>query len=180
MEHTLQWKTRTCSPAKPACTLLIPAAIEAYLQRRYPQRGPVIAYLAYLLGKAGLYRAQGRLPVFARVTRKYQADRQSLQRWHVRIPGELWTELRCLAGACGVTMTHMFVILIRLDQEDQKRKWNDRGPTFFGYRIRFFQSVGVRDGLTRRLASFVITDRPPPRLLKLIEGHARKRRRGKT
>ena len=137
MEHTLKWKTETCTPSKPACTLLIPAAIEGYLQRRYPRRGPVIAYLAYLLGKAGVYRAQGRLPIFERVTRKYQADQQCLQRWHVRVPGELWTELRCLAGSCGVTMTHMFVILIRLDQEDQKRDQLDEKSLVNGQQGRF-------------------------------------------
>lgn len=68
MTERITWKSIATEPGKPACTLLIPAALEAFLRRRYKEHGPLIAYLAYLLGRAALYRAQGRLPEVKRVT----------------------------------------------------------------------------------------------------------------
>ncbi|MCB1327722.1 MAG: DUF1564 family protein [Leptospiraceae bacterium] len=168
MNKSMHWKTEAFEPAKPPCTLLIPARLQPYLRKRYRKQGPLIAYMAFLLGKSAAYRAGGRLPEVDRVTRKYQAEKQSLQRWHVRVPGELWTELRCLAGACGLTMTHMFVILVLLDEEDQKVRTHDGAPTFLGKKVAFFQGVDLTKGITVRKVRFVATDRPAERFLRLI------------
>lgn len=165
MTERITWKSIATEPGKPACTLLIPAALEAFLRRRYKEHGPLIAYLAYLLGRAALYRAQGRLPEVKRVTRKYQEECLDLQKWHVRIPGELWTELRCVAGGSGVTMTHMFVILVLLDKEDLRRRQNVGAPAYWGLRISFMEGVDIQDGKTRRKIRYVVTGEPPPRLL---------------
>ena len=168
MNKSMHWKTEAIEPVKPPCTLLIPARLQPYLRRRYREHGPLIAYMAFLLGKAAVYRARGLLPEVDRVTRKYQAEKLSLQRWHVRVPGELWTELRCLAGACGVTMTHMFVILVLLDEEDQKKNSNDGAPTLLVRHVAFFQGVDLAKGITVRKVSFVATDRIAERFLRLI------------
>ena len=175
MKRTTAWNTSATVPAKPPCTLLVPASLEAFLRKRYREHGPVIAYLAFLLGRAASYRDQERLPGVDRVTRKYQSEDLSLQRWHVRVPGELWTQLRCLAGANGVTMSHMFVILVELDQEDQERGRNDGAPTFWGSKIRFWEGVGFGDGITRRKIRYITTLEAPARLLRLIRGRARPR-----
>ena len=173
MERATAWNARATVPAKPPCTLLVPASLEEFLRWRYRQHGPVIAYLAFLLGRASIYRDQGRLPGVERVTRRYQAENRSLQRWHVRVPGELWTQLRCLAGASGVTMSHMFVILVELDQEDQDTGRNDGAPTFWGAKVSFLEGVGYADGVTRRKIRYITTPEAPPRLLRLIRGRTR-------
>ena len=161
-ESTHHWRTQAVEPGKPACTFLVPASLEAYLRKRRDDHRWFITYLEYLVGQAARYRIEGRLPNVERVTRKYQADDPTIRRWHVRVPGELWTELRCLAGACGVTMSHMFVILIRLDREDQMTRPNvGASPRFFGYRITFLQSVGLDDGITERKVLFRVSADPP-------------------
>ena len=165
MADQITWKSIFTEPGKPACTLLIPADLEAFLRKRYKEHGPLIAYLAYLLGRAALYRGQGRLPEVKRVTRKYQEDNLALQRWHVRVPGELWTELRCVAGGSGVTMSHMFVILVLLDKEDLRRRQNVGAPTFWGLKISFMEGVDIEDGKSRRKIRYMVTEEPPPRLL---------------
>ena len=163
---THRWKASASKPAKPACTFLVPRELEDFLRRRRDDHRWVIVYLTYLLGQVGRYQAGGRLPIVERVTRKYQADDPSLQRWHVRVPAELWTELRCLAGACGVTMSHMFVILIRLDKEDLEKPVPNVGPSSFGYGIRavFCESICVASGQTRRQVLFSVSADPPERL----------------
>ena len=158
-----EWKTQTVEPGRPACTVLIPADLEPFLRKRRDEHRWVISYLEFLIGQAIRYRAEGRLPNVPRVTRRYQADDPTIQRWHVRVPGELWTELRCLAGSCGVTMCNMFVILIRLDQQDQERGRKDVGasPSVFGYRIAFLQSVCMDEGITRRRVIYEVSTDPP-------------------
>ncbi|MCB1325342.1 MAG: DUF1564 family protein [Spirochaetales bacterium] len=157
------WKTQAIEPGRPACTFLIPADLEVFLRKRRDDHRWVISYLEFLIGQALRYRAEGRLPEVPRVTRRYQADDPTIQRWHVRVPGELWTELRCLAGSCGVTMCNMFVILIRLDQQDQVRVPKNVGASscVFGYRIVFLQSVCMDEGITRRSVVFEVSSDPP-------------------
>ena len=174
MKQELQWKTKATEPRKPPCTLLVPAALEPYLRTRYRQHGPLIAYLAFLLGRAAVYRQQERLPEVDRVTRKYQRKKQNLQRWHVRIPGELWTELRALAGGCGITMSHMFVVLTLLDKEDQENRTHDGAPTFWGTKIALLEGVDIDEAVTRRKIRFRVDTDPPPGLLRQIRGRRRR------
>ena len=163
MERELQWNAHALKPAKPACTFLVPRDLEPFLRKQRDRHRWVIAYLQFLLGKAALYRAQGRLPNIQRVTRKYQADDPTIQRWHVRVPGELWTELRCLAAGCGVTMCNMFVILVRLDQQDEVRPKEHVGAwsSLYGKSIDFFEKVSLDDGVTRRVTLFRVSSDPP-------------------
>ncbi|MCB1324461.1 MAG: DUF1564 family protein [Spirochaetales bacterium] len=163
MEKELQWDSNAIKPSRPACTFLVPQDLEPFLRRQRDRHRWVIAYLQFLLGKAALYRAQGRLPNVQRVTRKYQADDPTIQRWHVRVPGELWTELRCLAAGCGVTMCNMFVILVRLDQQDEVRPKTNVGAwsSLYGKSIDFFEKVSLEDGITRRRTFFRVSSDPP-------------------
>ncbi|MCB1325270.1 MAG: DUF1564 family protein [Spirochaetales bacterium] len=169
MDH-YRWNASASRPAKPACTFLVPRELEPFLRRRRDDHRWVIVYLTYLLGRSGAYHSQGRLPIVQNVTRKYQADDPSLQRWHVRVPAELWTQLRCLAGACGVTMSHMFVILIRLDKEDQEKPVPSVGASSFGYGLRavFCEAIYVATGETRRSVRFAVCADPPERLRQIL------------
>ena len=130
--------------------------------------GGVVRYFRHLLSQAPLYRAAGLLPKIERTTRFYQRSGQLLDKWHVRIPAHHWTELRCLAGGCGVTMTHMFVILMDIEKSGKLRKiWNrklrptDDPPTPVWSKIGFWEARVDRDQETRRHVVLIVEDQPP-------------------
>ena len=164
MESILEWKSRAREPVRPACTFLVPAGLVPYLQGQTRKHGGVIRYLRHLLVMAPLYRRAGLLPKVERTTRYYQRSGQALDKWHVRVPAHHWTELRCLAGGCGVTMTHMFVILIKNEKSRKlKRKAKPTGdpPTFQWSNIGFWEAR-VEDGLlTERHVMLVLESQPP-------------------
>ena len=128
-------------------------------------------YLRHLLSVAPVYRRAGLLPKIERTTRYYQRAGQGLDRWHVRVPAHHWTELRCLAGGCGVTMTHMFVILIEIEKSGKlkkalkkrnlKKEITGGPPTSFWKSIGFWEARVEDEGRTERHVMLVVEERPP-------------------
>ena len=167
METTLEWISNASEPSTPACTFLIPARLLSYLTRRKKQCGGVVKYLRFLLGRAPEYRQAGLLPKVERTTRYYQRSGQDLDRWHVRVPAHHWTELRCLAGACGVTMTHMFAILIQIEKSKKfraDRSPKDDPPTRIWKNVGFWEAR-VDQGLKTQRHIMLVLERAPPNRL---------------
>ncbi|MCB1325230.1 MAG: DUF1564 family protein [Spirochaetales bacterium] len=171
METTLEWIALAREPGRPACTFLIPFRLVRYVQRRKRRLGGVVRYLRHLLSVAPTYRYAGLLPKIERTTRYYQRSGQGLDKWHVRVPAHHWTELRCLAGACGVTMTHMFVILIEIEKSGKlkkalkrsagKKKITGDPPTFFWKNIGFWEARVEEQGRTERHVMLLLEEQPP-------------------
>ncbi|MCB1327017.1 MAG: DUF1564 family protein [Spirochaetales bacterium] len=167
METMLEWKSRATQPGSPACTLLIPESLVRYLRKRKRSCGGVVKYLRLLLSQVPAYRRAGLLPKVERTTRYYQRSGLGLDKWHVRIPAHHWTELRCLAGGCGVTMTHMFVILMKVEKSGKAKKWKGfkRGtgdrPTFRWLSIGFWEARVEENQETERHV-MLVAERGPP------------------
>ncbi|MCB1325908.1 MAG: DUF1564 family protein [Spirochaetales bacterium] len=167
METTLEWISNATRPSTPACTFLIPARLLQYLTRRKKQCGGVVKYLKFLLARAPQYRRAGLLPKVERTTRYYQRSGQALDRWHVRVPAHHWTELRCLAGGCGVTMTHMFAILIEIEKSKKfrpDRTATDDPPTLIWKNVGFWEAR-VEDQLRTERHIVLVLERAPPKRL---------------
>ena len=162
MEATLEWISRAKEPGMPACTLLVPVRLEPYLRRRKRKQGGVVRYLQNLLLKAAVFRAAGLLPKVERTTRYYQRSGQGLEKWHVRIPAPTWTELRCLAGSCGVTMTHMFVILMEIEKSGKIKSTEDP-PTYRLKNLGFWEARVEENHRTERHAILTLERGPPDR-----------------
>lgn len=162
----IEWSARAQRPVLPACTLLVPRRLEPYLRKRKRRHGGVVRYLQHLLSQAPAYRAAGLLPNVQRTTRYYQRPRQQLERWHVRIPAHHWTELRCLAGGSGVTMAHMFVLLMKVERSKAlERVRRDQGtnavPTSLWEKIGFWEARVDFDLETRRFTRLFFHKKPP-------------------
>ena len=166
MAKPIEWSARAHKPVRPACTLLIPERLAPYLRKRKRKHGGVLRYLQHLLLQAPAYRAAGLIPNVQRTTRYYQRPRQQLQRWHVRIPAHHWTELRCLAGGSGVTMAHMFVLLMKAERsgalEQLRRYWGASAvPTLIWKKIGFWEARVEPDLETRRYTQLFVQRAPP-------------------
>ena len=160
MRNTIEWTARATEPGRPACTFLVPARLVKYLRRRKKRHKGVVRYLGHLLRLAPSYRRAGLLPNVQRTTRYYQRSGQALDPWHVRVPAHHWTELRCLAGSCGVTMTHMFSILMDIEKSG-KFKPRGEAPTSFWKNIGFWEARRETDLVTERHVILVTQAKPP-------------------
>ena len=164
--RSIEWSARAQKPVRPACTLLIPERLTPYLRKRKRKHGGLLRYLQHLLRQAPAYRAAGLIPNVQRTTRYYQRPHQQLERWHVRIPAHHWTELRCLAGGSGVTMAHMFVLLMKAEKggalERLRRFWGANAvPTLVWEKIGF-REARVKPGLETRRHTRLFVSRAPP------------------
>ena len=160
MVPTRSWKARCTEPRRPLCSFLIPLRLEPFFQQRLQQFGGLAAYLNYLLLHAARLHDLECIPNVERVTRKYQRPRQQLQRYKARIPGDTWTILRCFSGGHGLTMCHMFVILMRLDQAGELDTM-EAAASAIPTRVSFLQKIDLADRKTRRKTR-ITTCRAPP------------------
>lgn len=144
---------------KPPCTFLVPIYLVRFLRKRQRDFGTVADYLRFLLTAAPGLRRRNHLPNINRVTRRYQPAGQHLVSVNARIPGEVWTELRCLAGGSGVTMCRMFVRLLEIDEAGGL--FTEGAPTESVSNYRFEQGIDRSSGVTERHTWIYFTRAPP-------------------
>ena len=77
-------------------------------------------YIAFLLGRFFPDENSVDFPAcHDRVTTSYQEDELNLRRLNFRIAPELWLILKMLARAAGLSICHLFTVLLKMDIEAQ-------------------------------------------------------------
>jgi hypothetical protein len=156
-----------------ACAVLVPHHLVRFLSESVASfDGRISQYFRYLLHKNRWALASGQLTPRTAIRRRYQAAGHSLKRFSFRPDLESYNEFQLYAATMGMSVCHLFVVLLKAEKEGSTEDvevstWTLKGydrefPGCVELKLRVYIRAGV---LTRRLQ---IKPRPmrhlPPKL----------------
>ena len=99
-------------------SLMIPKIYSEVLKKKLKKYKGFKLYLHYLLRKYDIHIVNGLIPNYSNVTTKYQEKDQELLKVGIRPWGSDWGELQLLRCSHGVSMSAIFVYLLKADSLD--------------------------------------------------------------
>lgn len=99
-------------------SLMVPKIYIEILKKKLKKYKGFKLYLHYLLSKYDIHIANGIIPNYSNVTTKYQDKDQDLIKVGIRPWGSDWGELQLLRCSHGVSMSAIFVYLLKADSHD--------------------------------------------------------------
>lgn len=96
-------------------SLMIPENFLSVLKTKLKKYKSIGAYLNYLLRSNKIHIVNGLLPSYCNVTTKYQEKDQNLKKVGIRALGSDWAEMQILRTSHGLSMSAIFVFLLKAD-----------------------------------------------------------------
>lgn len=96
-------------------SLMIPVSLVETLHIKLKKYKGLKLYLHYLLERYKIHIANGLIPHYTNVTTKYQDEDVELKKFGIRPWGSDWAELQILRVSHGLSMSAIFVYLLKVD-----------------------------------------------------------------
>ena len=99
-------------------SLMVPDHFIEMLKKKLKKYKGIKLYLHYLIRKYDIHIINGLIPQYSNVTTKYQDKDQNLHKIGVRPFGSDWAEMQLLRSSLGMSMSAIFVYLLKADSVD--------------------------------------------------------------
>lgn len=99
-------------------SLMVPTEFMEILKKKLKRYKGMKLYLHYLIRNYNIHIINGLIPQYSNVTTKYQDKDQSLKKLGIRPFSSDWAELQILRSALGLSMSAIFVYLLKADSID--------------------------------------------------------------
>ncbi len=99
-------------------SLMIPLEWLGILKKKLKKHRGFKSYLHYLISRYDIHIINGLIPSYSKVTTKYQEKDQGLIKVGIRPWGSDWGELQLLRCSHGLSMSAIFVYLLKADSLD--------------------------------------------------------------
>ena len=99
-------------------SLMVPNHFMEMLKKKLKKYKGIKLYLHYLIRKYDIHIINGLIPQYSNVTTKYQDKDQNLHKIGVRPFGSDWAEMQLLRSSLGMSMSAIFVYLLKADSVD--------------------------------------------------------------
>lgn len=99
-------------------SLMIPVEFLEILKKKLKQYKGIKLYLHYLIRKYDIHIMNGLIPQHSNVTTRYQDKDQDLKKVGIRPWEADWAELQILRSSLGMSMSAIFVYLLKADSVD--------------------------------------------------------------
>ena len=96
-------------------SLMIPDHLINMLTKKLKKHNGIKLYLHYLIQKYDIHIVNGLIPQYSNVTTKYQDKDQNLRKIGIRPLGSDWAEMHILRSSLGMSMSAIFVYLLKAD-----------------------------------------------------------------
>jgi len=99
-------------------SLMVPDHFVEMLKKKLKKYKGIKLYLHYLIRKYDIHIINGLIPQYSNVTTKYQDKDQNLHKLGIRPWGSDWAEMQILRSSLGISMSAIFVYLLKADSVD--------------------------------------------------------------